>query len=158
MSENLFLGIIAATVAVILLGMPFWLFGKKKETVLVPDPVPGEEDQPVTARELKVVRKMLLDLLSVDIVDEGSCDCIKSFIDTWKPGTTYACMMQEFFDMVECSDAHDLPKLKSLAAQQKEALETIAKMKGLDPLVAENTRICRICNRCLTDILEAEEI
>lgn len=158
MSENLLLGIIAATVAVILLGMPFWLFGKKKETVRVPEPVPGEEDRPVTARELTVVRKMLLDLLSVDIVDEASHDRIKNFIDTRKPGIAYACMMQEFFDMIKFSDVHNLPKLKNLTAEQKEALETIAKMKGLDPLVAENTRICRICNKCLTDILAKEEI
>ncbi len=156
MSENLFLGIIATIVAVILLGMPFWLFGKKKETVRVPDPVPGEEDQPVTAGELKVVRKMLFDLLSCGIVDEYSRGHIQNMITRWNEGQTYFYLMQEFLARVHLCRMVNWSKLKMQITEQKEALETIAKMKGLDPLVAENTRICRICNRCLTDILEEE--
>lgn len=52
MNETLILAIIAVAAAVLLLGMPFWLFGKRKNAVCVPAPVPGEEHRPATAEEI----------------------------------------------------------------------------------------------------------
>lgn len=156
MSENLLLGIIATIVAVILLGMPFWLFGKKKETVRVPDPVPGEEHQPVMAQEMAIVRKMLFDLLSCGIVDEYSRGHIQKMISRWNEGQTYFSLMQEFFARVRLCRMVNWSKLKMQITEQKQALEEIAKMKNLNGYMAANIRICRICNKCLADILKEE--
>lgn len=65
MNETLILAIIAVAAAVLLLGMPFWLFGKRKNAVCVPAPVPGEEHRPATAEEIAVLRKMVTDLFPV---------------------------------------------------------------------------------------------
>ena len=146
MNETLILAIIAVAAAVLLLGMPFWLFGKRKNAVCVPAPVPGEEHRPATAEEITVLRKMVTDLFSGPVVREA--------IALWQPGTSFAKLMQNLVAELEIMPSVDRYQLYDYLREMRDSLEEIAEMRGLDRKMAENTRICRIGNACFLAALK----
>ena len=120
MNETLILAIIAVAAAVLLLGMPFWLFGKRKNAVCVPAPVPGEEHRPATAEEIAVLRKMVTDLFSGPVVNDGDRRCVREAIALWQPGTSFAKLIVISFMIIFAKCAilwKKLPKCADLTAR-----------------------------------------
>jgi hypothetical protein len=154
MNETLILAIIAVAAAVLLLGMPFWLFGKRKNAVCVPAPVPGEEHRPATAEEIAVLRKMVTDLFSGPVVNDGDRRCVREAIALWQPGTSFAKLMQNLVAELEIMPSVDRYQLYDYLREMRDSLEEIAEMRGLDRKMAENTRICRIGNACFLAALK----
>mgnify|MGYP001533261126 CR=1 FL=1 len=122
MNETLILAIIAVAAAVLLLGMPFWLFGKRKNAVCVPAPVPGEEHRPATAEEITVLRKMVTDLFSGPVVNDGDRRCVREAIALWQPGTSFAKLMQNLVAELEIMPSVDRYQLYDYLREMRDSL------------------------------------
>lgn len=154
MNETLFLAIIAVAAAVLLLGMPFWLFGSRKNGVCVPDPLPGEELNPTTAKEVIVLRKMISGLFAGSVVNDDDRRLVEIELALWQPKTSCKELMQNLVAALIAMPSVNWQRLHFYLREMRDSLAEIAKMKGLDLDMAENTRICRMGNCCLTAALK----
>lgn len=126
----------------------------RKNAVCVPAPVPGEEHRPATAEEIAVLRKMVTDLFSGPVVNDGDRRCVREAIALWQPGTSFAKLMQNLVAELEIMPSVDRYQLYDYLREMRDSLEEIAEMRGLDRKMAENTRICRIGNACFLAALK----
>lgn len=149
---NMLLVLIVVAVLIILLGLPFYLYGKKENPEVVP--YEGECLRETKLCELKMMQDLAKDLFSGTVVNDGDRKCISEVIDSWNFGESFYSMMSKLVEEAGMLPSMDFYQLEDKAKLIQKNLREISRMRHLEPDVKINIRASRIALATLLDLLE----
>lgn len=149
---NILLVLIAVAVLVILLGLPFYFYGKKENSEVVP--YEGECLRETKLCELKMLQDLAKDLFSGTVVNEGDRKCITEVIDGWYFGESFYNLMNNLVEEAGMLPSMDFFQLENKIKLTQENLHEISRMRHLEPNMKINIRASRIALDTLLDLLK----
>lgn len=149
---NILLVLIAAAVLVILLGLPFYLYGKKENQEVVP--YEGECLRETNRCELQMMQSLLKDLFSGTVVNDRDRKCITEIIDGWYFGESFYDLLGNLIEEAGMLSSTDFYQLEDKAKLMQQNLREISRMRHLEPNVKINIRTSIIVIDTLLDLLK----
>lgn len=139
---NMLLVLIAVAVLVILLGLPFYLYGKKENPEVVPHE--GECLRETNRCELQMMQNLLKDLFSGSVVNDGDRKCITEVIDGWCLGESFYNLLLNLLEEADMLPSMDFYQLEDKAKLTQKNLLEISRMRHLEANMKINIRTSRI--------------